>query len=406
MKILVWSRPVWGITFSIIALTLFFMFWPVIGAQAAKPLRHLLGNERVASIETVWLGWHDEWTQQKVSWGVVEPSAPWAAGIVTRPAPTATPWPTPTSLRPVLVTTAVVTPPPAGTPTPTATPSPTPTITPTPWALANLAPFGSLEGEGVWTPYLFNEGGQAVAYRTFLQPDPNRPLTIVGVVAFDLRQTNLNFVLGTEEPAAGAKSKGKIPAQDMQNGQLIAAFNGGFMASHGKYGAMAAGVEALPPADDLATLAMYMDGRVELGAWNELPAGEFTAWRQNAYMVVKDGQLTDETKHNSLFYWSGSIDNKVVTWRSGAGLSADKQVLYYVAGSGLDMVNLGTAMQRANIWQGMLLDINPFWVHFSAITSDAEGTLLASPLFPDDMTNHTDRFLRANTRDFFYVTLK
>ena len=169
---------------------------------------------------------------------------------------------------------------------------------------------------------------------------------------------------------------------------------------------MAAGVEALPPADHLATVAMYTNGRVEIGAWNELPAGEMAAWRQNAYLVVKDGELTNETKHNSLFYWSGSIDNEVVTWRSGVGLSADNQVLYYVAGSGLDMVNLGSAMQRANIWQGMLLDINPFWVHFSAITSDADGALWASPLFPEDMTNHTDRFLRANTRDFFYVTLK
>jgi hypothetical protein len=258
----------------------------------------------------------------------------------------------------------------------------------------------------VWSAYLQDVAGQTVAFRTFLQPDAERPFTVVGVVAFDLSRTRLHFVLGTEEPAVpdGPRGDGRIPADDLAAGVLLAAFNGGFQATHGSYGAMAGGVVALPPLDGLGTVAIYDDGQVRIGEWGQDigASPQLAAWRQNAPLVVKNGQMTAAAQRNSIVDWSGSIDGAVVTWRSGLGLSGDGRTLYYFAGPSLNMPALGRAMMAAGVAQGMLLDINPSWVLFSAMRAGTEG-LAAEPLLAE-MPTQPDRFLRAYSRDFFYVT--
>jgi hypothetical protein len=294
--------------------------------------------------------------------------------------------------------------PPTATPLPTETPVPTPT----PWQPANLTPLGTLAGEGVWSPYVAHpQTGHAVAYRTFLQPDPERPFTVVAVVAFDLTAADLNFVLGSEEPSlpGGVHGNGRLPADDKVAGILLAAFNGGFMATHGEYGAMAQGLEVLPPKDGLATVALGPDGRLQIGKWGEeiLPENDYLFCRQNAYLVVQNGAITPETEANSLYYWSGSINNEVVTWRSGLGLSADGRTLYYFAGPSLNMPALGHTMVTAGVHQGMLLDINHHWVHFT--TFQPEGDELSATPLLEGMSNQPDRFLRQYQRDFFYITL-
>ncbi len=139
------------------------------------------------------------------------------------------------------------------------------------WQPSALTPFGTLAGEGNWSPYLYTADGQtAVAYRTFLQPDPLRPYSIAAIVAVDLQATRLHFVLGTVEPlplVAQPTRTGTIPNADLQPGILLATFNGGFKARHGHYGAMADGVTALPPIAGLATVAIYANGQVKIGEW-------------------------------------------------------------------------------------------------------------------------------------------
>src|SRR5207237_4731551 len=121
------------------------------------------------------------------------------------------------------------------------------------WQLSRLTPFGKLPGEGLWSPYMqTSDGLRTLAYRTFLEPDLQRPYSIAAVVAFDLQATRLHYVLGTLEPIPDAPQPtrtGTIPTADARPGVLLATFNGGFKARHGRFGAMAAGVTALPPID-------------------------------------------------------------------------------------------------------------------------------------------------------------
>jgi len=379
--------------------------WAVWGAAAADPLRDWLGNETVAQVEGFLFQMQDEVQQRQYALSQEPPEAPWEPVL-----PTATPLPTttPTATRPRPTQTH----PTSGlTPTPlppTATPYPTATATPTPWQPPAAAALGQLEGEGIWSPYLMAEDNQTVAYRTFFQPDPERPFALVAVVAINLTQTQLHFVLGSQEPSLpdGPRGRGQIPSEHKTADLLLATFNGGFKATHGQFGAMANGVEALPPQDGLATVAFYDDGQIKIGAWGTdiVPDEHLIAWRQNAPLIIDRGEMTAAARRNSMADWSGSVHDEIVTWRSGLGLSADRQVLYYFAGPSLHMPSLAQAMLAVGVAQGMLLDINPSWVQFSAITAQ-EGELVATPLLAE--MPHPDRYLNryGSERDFFYLTV-
>lgn len=404
--------PVPRVTFMLLVALLMGILFPVIrnnwatwGAAAADPLRDWLGNETVAWLEGILFQVQDEVQQRQYALSQESPEAPWEPVL-----PTATPSPTvtPTATRPRPTLTRAVS---GNTPTPlppTATPYPTTTATPTPWQPPAAAALGQLEGEGLWSPYLFGEDNQAVAYRTFLQPDPERPFALVAVVAIDLTQTQLHFVLGSQEPSRpeGPHGRGQIPAEHRNADILLATFNGGFKATHGQFGAMADGIEALPPQDGLATVALYDDGQIKIGTWGVdiMPDDHLIAWRQNAPLIIDQGEMTEVARRNSMADWSGSVHDEIVTWRSGLGLSADGQVLYYFAGPSLHMPSLAQAMLGVGVAQGMLLDINPSWVQFAAITAP-DGELVATPLLAE--MPHPDRYLNryGYERDFFYLTV-
>ncbi|MCJ7584976.1 MAG: hypothetical protein MUO30_09450 [Anaerolineales bacterium] len=395
--------------------------WPYFGAQVANHMRNLIGPQAVAQIEAIVFQVQDTVKHWQYQYGVEQAEAPWGSSEI------------PLELTPfsqVSIEKSSLTPESARlTPTPPAaieTPayieqskepqdqlpvkagSPTPTPTPYVWQLSTLIPFGSMEGEGVWLPYLNDREGHVVAVRTFLQPDPERPYAIVAVVAFDLTRTQLHFVLGFNEPSLpdGPKGDGLIPEEDREAGVLLAAFNGGFRAANGQFGAMADGIVALPPKSEMATVGIYRSGEVRIGIWgeeiNDTP--DLQAWRQNCRLIIQDGEISPRVYNNSITDWGASISNQIVTRRSSLGLDREAKTLYYFAGPSLSMSVLANAMLAAGVQDGMLLDINHFWVLFTAIHSE-EGKLVAEPLLPNDMIDHIDRYLGSSPADFFYITL-
>lgn len=371
------------------------IFWPGAAAQNIDHLRDIIGDRPVAQLEEAVLGIQDRAQQLAYQAGLVKPAAPWTetppTEAATRPTPAA-----------ALIATQVVA---AALPSPAAAAAAT---TPPPaWRPGSLLPMGRMQGEGIWSPYLTaGSDGRAVAYRTFFQPDPRRPYSVVAVVAFDLRAARLHFVLGSVEPIPAEKQAGrtgKIPAGDMRAGVLLATFNGGFKARHGHFGAMSGGITALPPIDDLATVAIYADGTVRMGKWNTDidQAPGLVAWRQNSKLLVRYGQVNPATTNlNEL--WGVTVDYKTVTWRSALGLSADGQTLYYAAGPAVDVATMAAVMEHVDADEAMELDVNPYWVNFAAIHGDGSG-LAAEALLPG-MSRDVDRYLKASARDFFYVT--
>lgn len=394
--------------------------WPSIGAQVASRMRNLLGPQAVAQIETIVFQVQDAARHWRYQYGLEQPEAPWESGAGPfnltpfeqgslgggsyTPDPTQrAPTPSPAIETPGSVEQSER----PQNPLPAETPTPLPTPTPYAWQLSTLRPFGSIQGEGVWLPYLHNRDGHVVAARTFLQPDPERPYAIVAVVAIDLTRTRLHFVLGFSEPSLpdGPKGDGLIPEVDREPGRLLAAFNGGFRAANGQFGAMADGIVALPPKSEMATLGIYRSGEVRIGSWGEEIGDTMAlqAWRQNCRLIIQDGEISARVYNDSITDWGGSVSSEIVTWRSSLGLDRGAETLYYFAGPSLSMPVLADAMLAAGVQQGMLLDINDFWVHFTAIQSE-DGELVPEPLLPKDMKDQIDRYLGPSPVDFFYIT--
>lgn len=396
---------------SFMALMMVVSLWPAAGAQGADLLRAVFGDQAVAQLEMIVFRGQDAVQQAKFKLGLAQPAVPWqvTTTAATAPAaviqaPTATLKPTctlPASINPATST--------ASPETDTDVKIPAPVYTPTPaeWLPANLPPLGILPEEGVWVPYLQDAAGRNIAFRAFLQPDPERPYAFTAVVAFDLRRCRLHYVLGTEEPysADSRRREGRIPAADLQPGRLLATFNGGFKATHGHFGAMADGVEALPPRDGIGTLAIYQDGRVRMGLWGReiVAAPDLAAWRENGPLVVQAGQINPQIYNNSPKDWGYTVDDVSPTLRSAIGLSQDGNTLYYLVGPKLTMEALAKSLLGAGAWWGLQLDINNFWVHFAAIRAEEEQ-LTAEPLLPEWMKEKPDRYLHAYPRDFFYIT--
>ena len=392
---------------------------PSFGALGAEVLRNSIGDRPVAILEMVYLQVQDNIQQTRYGLGIEQAQAPWEVEQ----------YQTPTSLKNEPTETLIATSRSekkqpaeffdASTPTagmyqgigsPSATAEPaTPTIEPTPtqWLPVQIETSGSLEGEGIWSPYIHNADGETVAYRTFVQPDPDRPYSIVAIVAFDLSKIRLNYVLGFEEPynPEAPKRSGKIPEEHKTPGVLLAAFNGGFKSQHGGSGAMQSGLVVLPARDGLGTVAMYQDGSLELGEWGTeiVDTGNMAAWRQNGPLVVQDGEINPRIYNNDPKDWGYTVDDVSPTLRSALGISEDQSTLYYLAGPKMTMEALAKSMLEARVWDGIQLDINNYWVHFIAYPPDLSD-LQPEPLLHELMIENLDRYLYAYGRDYFYVT--
>ena len=384
--------------------------WPSLGSQGAQVLRQIFGNPFVAELEMFVFGVQDTLKSWEYALGLANPVAPWIA-----PEEDAAPFvQTPTPGRVRTSPTATVKPLESkNTPTPSTSnlqPS-TPTLTHTPeifiWPPEPLTPLGTIDGEGIWSAYIDD-----VAYRAFLQPDPERPYSVVAVIAIDLTQVQLHYVLGSIEPkftdeTVPAKRSGRIPDEDRAPGHLLAAFNGGFQAQHGNFGAMSDGVVAIPLQTGLGMVAIRENGEIVIGEWGAeiTDADTFIAWRQNGPLVVQAGELTEHVFSFSPKDWGYTINDVSPTWRSGLALDPSRQILFYIAGPSLTVEALGKSMLAAGAAYGMQLDINPYWVHFTPFLVE-DGILVPDPLFPDSMNENIDRYLNAYSHDYFYITTR
>ena len=278
--------------------------------------------------------------------------------------------------------------------------------------LVPLKPFISppLSGEGAWTtdglPASTSNLPPLVA-RTFIRPDPNRPYGIVTLLQFDTRFLALHMIAGTTQPGGprGVYGSGRIPASDLNNNLLFAAFNGGFKYADGQYGMYVNGTTYVPPQNGAATIAITQEGQIILGAWGKDPRltssnTDLTAWRQNAALLIDNGVINPLTNDGAA--WGGTILNRAYTWRSGIGITASGSLIY-AAGNSLSALTLGETMKAAGAVMAMQTDINPNWVRAFLYDRNASGSLQITKLNPSMQGSGTE-YLYGTDRDFFYFT--
>jgi len=371
--------------------------WPNLGAGAVDLARGVVGDRLVSQVENFVLSSEDKLKQIQYSLMKITPSAPWQFS---------TPEPASPAIAPLSSNTPSFNP----TPTTNSNSASLPRPAQPSWPPVTVPALGTTPGEGLWTAYLRDANGNVDAYRTFLQPDSQRPFATVAVVAFNLQAIRLHFVLGYEEPASRVfiSRPARIPANDLQSGKLLAAFNGGFKAEHGHFGVMLDGVTLIPPRDGFGTVAIFKNGKVLLGVWGtDITASpQLIAWRQNGPLIIQNGQINPHTAVTDPQIWGYTTDGSTATGRSALGISQDGSILFYAVGFNLTLPALTRAIQDAGAFQAIQLDINNFYTHFEAFSFGNDNQLTAFPLL-DQMKGPGDhRYLTINKRDFFYVTAK
>lgn len=299
--------------------------------------------------------------------------------------------------------------------TPSTSPAPkTPVPLPTP---APLIPFTAptAVGQGAWSAAGRAVNGIPAVYETALVPPDGTQAA--GIAWMDTRLLSAQLYSGSGSPGGGPYEF-TAPVQPAQAATLIAAFNGGFLMNSAQGGYYTEGRTVVPLVAGAASLVIYANGSVTVGAWETdvSMTPDVVAVRQNLAPLVSGGQPTTEATSPDWQAWGNTcgatscaptvpgIENQ---WRSGVGVTADG-ALVYAAGPDLTPLQLAQLLVHAGAIRGMELDINPNWPVFVTYDPSTPNGLAApsngSALQPSSVQNAATFFDPAWARDFITMS--
>jgi hypothetical protein len=298
-----------------------------------------------------------------------------------------------------------------------------------------LAP--AADGEGIFRPLdddpfaTVAEGVLSPFAISFVRPDATHRDSQIFVLAWDPRLVELHTMTGTREPktATGETGSGMVPRASGVVGRLAAAFNGGFQATHGEFGMMAEEVVYLPPKPYAATIVEQGDGTLGFGTWpnDDVIPDTFVGFRQNLTPLVSDERVNAYART----WWGGVPEgwqDATRTVRTGLCLTKEHFVAYFY-GSSTSADHLAKAMVSAGCEYGVHLDMNPGHTGFEFYrvgkagslprierkldtTWETRGTVpglsgwefLGRRMLRGMHLMHFPRYVRTDSRDFFYLT--
>ena len=264
-------------------------------------------------------------------------------------------------------------------------------------------------GPGVWRAAGRLVHGRHVVYvTTLIPPGGGQP---AGIAWMDTGLLSARLYSGSISPGGGPY-KYTAPIQPSQAATLVAAFNGGFKMANARGGYYTQGRTVVPLRRGAASLVIYADGSVNIGAWGTdvTMTSTVVSVRQNLNPLVIDGKPSSLTRTpDFLRTWGNTLPALRHQWRSGAGITADG-ALVYATGPALSPEQLADLLVRAGAVRGMQLDINPYWTVFVSYDPVAPGGLAApangSKLLPQTTQGPATFFATSWARDFITMSAR
>jgi hypothetical protein len=282
---------------------------------------------------------------------------------------------------------------------------------------AALVPFGGQAEEGVWHAAGRPVHGIRAVYMTTLTPPDG--LAAAGVAWMDPRLLTARLYSGSGSPGGGPY-RYTAPVKAADAATLVAAFNGGFKMSDARGGYYTEGRTIFPLRRGAASLVIYRDGTVDVGAWGTdvKMTSSVVSVRQNLTPLVAAGQPTGLARSPHWHEWGNTCGARSCghqirgiehQWRSGFGISADG-ALIYVNGPSLAPLQLAELLVRAGVVRGMELDINPDWPVFVAYDPGPAGGLASAAngtkLLASGVQGPSTFFEAAWARDFITMSAR
>jgi hypothetical protein len=229
---------------------------------------------------------------------------------------------------------------------------------------------------------------------------------ITSAVWIDPTRLRIRLIPGSQEP--GGRWSVPPDLAGAAAARAVAAFNGGFRFQDAQGGFYLGGRTAVPLVNGAASVVIYKDGRISIGAWDgEVAMTSVEAVLQNLVPLVDNGQIAPDATYHDTHIWGNTLGANTVVARSGLGVTRSG-ALVYVAGPALTAKTLAESLLRAGAIRGMTLDINPEWVTFNFYTHPNRADpneVVGAKLYPQ-MQRSADRYLgpTEESRDFFSVS--
>ncbi|MEA2551109.1 MAG: hypothetical protein QOE25_878 [Actinomycetota bacterium] len=297
---------------------------------------------------------------------------------------------------------------PQASPRPTGTgTSAAPNVPPHLAAPPDIKPFvpNPLPREGQWQDVGKTVAGIPAVRVAYLRPDSQHTSLLGTVMWMDPSLLEMHLIAGLQVPP-NASTPAKVPTQ--QYGALAATFNSGFLLRDSSGGFYMNGRTFAPLVNGKASIVLYKDGTVDVGAWGTdvTMTPQVSAVRQNLSPLVKDGRPVPGLGTDSLATWGQTLGNAVLVWRSGVGVTADGAVVY-AAAPALSVQSLANLLARAGAVRAMELDINPEWTTGIFYTPAPASALGIYPhLLLATMQRSPQRYLIPDERDFFAAFIR
>ncbi len=279
---------------------------------------------------------------------------------------------------------------------------------------AGIKPIASppIPGEGQWHPVGRKVDGSYAVYEAFLRPDSIHTSLVAGVAWMDMRLLRATLYSGSIIPGGGPY-KYTAPVQPGPARSLVAAFNAGFLMSNANGGYYTQGKVIDPLRAGAASVVIYKNGSVKIGAWGSGPgmamSSNVVSVRQNLNLLVRNGRPIPGLNPYDNTVWGATLGGADDVWRSGLGQTANG-ALVYVAGPGLNITSLANLLSRAGAVTGMELDINTDWVDFATFSPSTPNGLASAANgrnMLSDMAGAPDRYFASWwARDFFTVSAR
>ncbi|HEX3841908.1 MAG TPA: hypothetical protein VHU85_14035 [Acidimicrobiales bacterium] len=257
---------------------------------------------------------------------------------------------------------------------------------------------GGPPGEGQWVPASRNVGPTPAVYTTTLRPYPGG--SPAGIAWMDMSRSSLRLYAGPpSQPAGNYLYSGQVVPSDRS--RLLDAFNSGFLMADTVGGWYSGGQMPLPLRNGTASLVIYNNGKVQIGAWGSEVGMSPAVYsvRQNLGMLVDGGRPAADL---SVGAWGAVLGGVGGNWRSGIGTDRFGNLIY-VGGANLLPADLAHLLLVAGAVEGMELDINPQWVtlstYFTAPGQTNPAVVAGQNLIPG-MYYGPNRFISYSERDF------
>ena len=203
----------------------------------------------------------------------------------------------------------------------------------------------ALPGEGRWAPAGATVQGRPAMYVAQFRADTVYTSQITTAVWMDPTMLRVALVPGAQEPGGAWSQPPYVGGSGLRT--IVAAFNGGFRMQDAHGGFYLDGRTAVPLRAGAASMVIYANGRINIGAWGSEVGmtPNVSAVLQNLVPIVDHGQTAPDATYSDNSIWGSTLGANTIVARSGIGVTSTG-ALIYVAGPALTARSLAESLQR------------------------------------------------------------